>query len=98
MTMAAACYAGSLEHLLARMEPIDLLIRAQVARFRGMHLEDEQFRGLYVSEEQVDALLTAPLGMPAWLLAGRKDRALPEALACARRVSAKEDATLDANV
>ena len=89
-------YASSLEHLLARMEQIDLLIRAQVARFRGLHQEDEQFRGLYVSEEQVDALLAAPLGRPAWLMADADDRAAPDALA--RQVSDKERAALAAGV
>jgi ATP-dependent 26S proteasome regulatory subunit len=91
-----SCYADSLEHLLARMEQIDLLIRAQVARFRGLHLEDEQFRGLYVSEEQVDALLAAPLGRPTWLTTAADDRGPPAALA--REVSDRERATLAAGV
>ncbi len=89
-------YANSLEHLLARMEQIDLLIRAQVARFRRLYREDEQFRGLYVSEEQVDALLSAPLGMPAWLLTASGDRAQPDALA--HQVSEKERATIASGV
>ena len=53
-------FAHSLEHLLAELERVDLLIRAHVAAFRAAQTEDEQFRGLYVSEQQVDALLAAP--------------------------------------
>ncbi|SAL28143.1 ATP-binding protein [Caballeronia humi] len=60
-------FAGSLDHLLAELERIDLLIRSRVAAFRACQPGDEQFRGLYVSEQQVDALLAAPLGKPAWL-------------------------------
>lgn len=94
--MAVSPYRNSLEHLLAKLEQIDLCIRAQVARFRGMQLEDEQFRGLYVSEEQVDALLAAPLGMPAWLL-----DPLPGAAyhaASARDIARQESATIEAGI
>ncbi|ALL70935.1 ATPase, AAA family (plasmid) [Paraburkholderia caribensis MBA4] len=106
--MAVAPYTSSLEHLLARLEQIDLMIRAQVARFRGVQLEDEQFRGLYVSEEQVDALLAAPLGMPAWLLDATPDAAhhgSPHAAhqathhtAVSRQIAERESATPGANV
>ena len=59
-------FVDSLEHLLAELERIDLLIRAQVACARKLQTEDEQFRGLYISEEEVDALLQQPLGRPYW--------------------------------
>jgi ATP-dependent 26S proteasome regulatory subunit len=61
-------FANSLEHLLAEMERIDLLIRFQIARCCKLHAEDEQFRGLYISEREVDALLRKPIGMPQWLV------------------------------
>ncbi len=48
-----------LAHLLAAMEVIDLMIRAQVVRFRAHHRRDDAFRGLYISEEDVDWFATA---------------------------------------
>lgn len=92
--MAVSCYESSLEHLLARLEQIDLKIRAQVARFRSMQREDEQFRGLYVSEQQVDALLAAPLAMPAWLL--EQSPNAEHHTAIARRIAEHESATIEA--
>jgi len=59
-------FESSLQHLLAELERIDLLIAAQVARARRLHADDEQFHGLYISEEDVDALLRQPLGRPRW--------------------------------
>ncbi len=59
-------FADSREHLLAELERIDLLIRAQVACARRLQADDEQFRGLYISEEEVDTLLQQPLGRPYW--------------------------------
>ena len=61
-----ASFENSLQHLLAELERIDLLIAAQVARARRLHTDDEQFRGLYISEEEIDALLKQPLGRPRW--------------------------------
>lgn len=61
-------FANSVEHLLAELERIDLLIRSQVARLRTLQAEDEQFRGLYVSDQEVDELLKNPIGVPQWLL------------------------------
>jgi len=60
-------FSNSLQHLLAELERVDLLIRAQVAQIRKLQTEDEQFRGLYISEQEVDALLQRPLGKPQWL-------------------------------
>src|SRR5215510_8003840 len=59
-------FESSLQHLLAELERIDLLIAAQVARARRLHADDEQFHGLYISEEDVDALLRQPVGRPRW--------------------------------
>jgi len=63
---AENCFAGSLQHLLAELERIDLLIAAEVAQARRRCELDEQFRGLYISEEDVDALLRRPTGLPQW--------------------------------
>ncbi len=60
-------FASSREHLLAELERLDLLIRAQVTHVRKLQAADEQFRGFYISEEEVDALLQQPIGRPYWL-------------------------------
>jgi hypothetical protein len=60
-------FADSVEHLLAELERIDLLIRARIAGIRKVQAEDEHFRGLYISEEEVDKLLLRPMGTPQWL-------------------------------
>ena len=64
--VTASMFASSLQHLLAELERIDLLIAAEVARARRLHMDDEQFRGLYISETEVDLLLRQPAGQPRW--------------------------------
>src|SRR5262249_44337286 len=64
--VAVSAFASSLEHLLAELERIDLLIAAEIARARRLHAGDEQFRGLYISEAEVDLLLRQPVGQPRW--------------------------------
>ncbi len=61
-------YSSSMEHILAELERIDLLIQVQVRRARQLHQNDE-FQGLYISEQEVDSLLAQPIGMPRWALA-----------------------------
>lgn len=67
-------YATSVEHLLAELERVDLMIRARIAQVRREQSEDEHFRGLYISEQEVDELLRKPLGAPQWLIATAPDR------------------------
>jgi SpoVK/Ycf46/Vps4 family AAA+-type ATPase len=62
-------YTTSLQHLLAELERIDLLIQAQVFRARQLQTGDDQFRGLYLSEQEVDTLLAQPNGLPCWATA-----------------------------
>jgi len=66
-------FENSLQHLLAELERIDLLIAAQVARARNAYRQDEQFRGLYIPEEEVDDLLNQPAGRPRWTNANAGD-------------------------
>lgn len=61
-----APFAVSLQHILAELERIDLLIQVQVWRARQVHLADEAFQGLVITEEEVDALLEQPAGLPNW--------------------------------
>lgn len=51
-------FATGIEHLLAELQVLDLLLRRQVMRLRAAHLflEDEM-RGLYISDGQINALL-----------------------------------------
>jgi SpoVK/Ycf46/Vps4 family AAA+-type ATPase len=58
-------FATSVQHVLAELERVDLLIRAQVWRARQVQTADE-FQGLYISEQEVDSLMAEPAGMPQW--------------------------------
>jgi SpoVK/Ycf46/Vps4 family AAA+-type ATPase len=64
--MAGDYYATSVQHILAELERIDLLIRVQVMRARQLHQMDSEFQGLYIPEEEVDQILAEPAGMPNW--------------------------------
>ena len=59
-------YKSSLEHVLAELERVDLLIRVQVERARGMLQDQGELQGLYISEQELDALLAEPAGLPRW--------------------------------
>ena len=63
------CYSNSVEHILAELERIDLLIRAQVWRARQVHQTDEAFQGLYISDQEIDDLMGEPAGLPRWATA-----------------------------
>ncbi|HEY6303630.1 MAG TPA: ATP-binding protein [Terriglobales bacterium] len=62
-------YATSLDHLLAELGGVHLLVAAQVKRARQLHKADEQFQGLVIAEEEVDELLTRSSGLPRFGLA-----------------------------
>jgi hypothetical protein len=59
-------YTTSLQHILAELERIDLLIQVQIRRARQMHMADSEFQGLCISEQEIDALLKQPIGLPCW--------------------------------
>ena len=67
-------YNQTLAHLLAEMERVDLLLRAQVAHARQLNTVDERFQGLYISEHELDALLVRPNGVPSWALGSDEHR------------------------
>lgn len=55
---SARPFASGLEHLLAELDRLRLLLHREVLRLRATGLlTDDRFRGLYISDEQVDALL-----------------------------------------
>jgi SpoVK/Ycf46/Vps4 family AAA+-type ATPase len=64
-----AYYRNSIQHVLAELERVDVLIRAQVMRARQIQKVDNEFQGLFISEAEVDALLDQPLGLPRWAAA-----------------------------
>ena len=59
-------YTTSLQHILAELERVDLLIQVQVRRARQVHMADSEFQGLCISEQEIDALLKQPIGLPRW--------------------------------
>jgi len=59
-------YTTSLQHILAELERVDLLIQIQIRRARQVHMADSEFQGLCISEQEIDELLAQPLGMPSW--------------------------------
>jgi AAA+ superfamily predicted ATPase len=61
-------FNDTLSHLLAEMERVDLLLRAQVSHARQLNSVDERFQGLYISEQEINRLLDSPNGVPSWAL------------------------------
>ena len=60
-------YSNSLQHLLAELSRLDLLIRAQVWRARQRHgNDDEGLSAFYIPEAEIDALLEKAIGPPTW--------------------------------
>jgi AAA+ superfamily predicted ATPase len=80
-----------LQHILAELERIDLMIRLQVWHARQIQQVDEHFQGLYIADEEVDALLTEPAGLPRWALTDS-----PLAQADVRRVLSRMAEKIDA--
>jgi hypothetical protein len=66
MTADAHAYRASLEHLLAELERLDLLIRFQVWRARQRADADLALRAAYIAEDEPEQLLDRLAGIPAW--------------------------------
>jgi len=62
-------YKTSLQHLLAELERIDLLIQVQLQRLQTIQSTDTQFQGLYISDRELEELLEKPIGVPRWVAA-----------------------------
>jgi hypothetical protein len=62
-------YTTSLQHLLAELERIDLLIRVQVWRAQQGQTGNPAWQGLYIADEEITALFDQPLGLPRWATA-----------------------------
>ncbi|BAZ70730.1 MAG: AAA family ATPase [Pelatocladus maniniholoensis HA4357-MV3] len=61
-----AYYPTSIEHILAELERIDLLIRVQIWRMQHIQTGDNELQGLLISEQEIEQLLTKPIGLPRW--------------------------------
>ncbi|RMF77759.1 MAG: AAA family ATPase [Chloroflexi bacterium] len=59
-------YTSSLQHILAELERVDLMLRVRIWYARQVKQSSDPFAGLYLSDEAVDALLARPLGAPFW--------------------------------
>ena len=46
-------YKTSLQHILANLERIDLLIQIQLQRLQKLQSTDPEFQGLYISEQEL---------------------------------------------
>ncbi len=78
-------YTTSVQHVLAELERLDLLIQAQVWQARRASAAgNEGLQGLYVSEEEIIELLAQPRGLPRWAAAPGPP-ALPEVQAALAR-------------
>ncbi|MGH3943124.1 MAG: ATP-binding protein [Pseudonocardiaceae bacterium] len=63
-------YSTSLQHVLAELARLDLLLRIQVWRLRQSNgAPDEGLSAFYIPDAEVDALLDKPVGFPAWVVA-----------------------------
>src|SRR6185369_16207472 len=76
-------YPTSRHHVLAELERIDFLIRAETQRSRQTAQEDDAFQGLYISEQELDALLAGPAGLPRWAAVPQR----PEIAAALARIA-----------
>ncbi len=93
-------FTCSMEHILAHLERIDLLVRAHVSMARATYAADPALKGLYITEQEVDALLTKPLGAPNWALdAASSDAALHSSTEkLRRRLAEREEEILSEGV
>jgi len=60
-------YTTSLNHIIAELELIDLIIQAHASQVRHANSDSDEFRGLYISDKEIDHLLTKPIGSPRWM-------------------------------
>jgi len=61
-----APYGNSLEHVLAELERLDLLVRVQVWRARQRAADEDGWRAVYIAEHEPEELLDRVVGTPSW--------------------------------
>src|SRR5450432_3921660 len=57
-------FASSLDHILAEIGRVELLVRAQVAKARQVSAGADEYKGLVISEQEVADLLRRTPGSP----------------------------------
>jgi hypothetical protein len=60
-------FESSLQHLLAEIERIDLLIQIHLNQSRETLSDSSPFAGVIRTEDEIDRLLEQPLGAPRWI-------------------------------
>jgi SpoVK/Ycf46/Vps4 family AAA+-type ATPase len=55
-------FSTSIEHILAELERIDLLIKLHVLQAQSVYQNKAEFQGLFISEQEVERLLNQPIG------------------------------------
>ncbi|MDT7578999.1 MAG: hypothetical protein QOK35_263 [Pseudonocardiales bacterium] len=79
----------SLQHVLAELEWLDVLLRVQAWRVRASHGDDPELAGLYAPDTDPDTLLDRPLGTPPWTAAALDDDVRAAVAAALDRCSAR---------
>ncbi|VAW33422.1 ATPase, AAA family [hydrothermal vent metagenome] len=64
-----AKFTSSLQHILAELTRLDLLIRVQVWRLRQARDSDVNLSPFYIPEEEIDVILDKEMGAPPWATA-----------------------------
>ncbi|MBK8902435.1 MAG: ATP-binding protein [Anaerolineaceae bacterium] len=59
-------FTHSLQHILAELTRLDILLRVQVWRARQLAGAEDQLHAFYIPEEEVDVLLEKPIGLARW--------------------------------
>ena len=60
-------FSTSIEHILAELERVDLLIKLHVLQAQRVYQNKAEFQGLFISEQEVERLLKQPIGRPIWV-------------------------------
>ncbi|MCA9961819.1 MAG: AAA family ATPase, partial [Anaerolineales bacterium] len=59
-------FTSSLQHILAELQRLDLLLRVQVWRLRQARDHEVNLSSFYIPEEEVDDILGSDVGTPLW--------------------------------
>lgn len=101
-SMDAPLFTNAIDHVLAELQRVDLLLRRQVRRLRAAHLlTEDPYRGLYIPDEHVDVLLqAAPPGtsVEAVLPAGESARLALELASLESRLAMRRRASREAGI
>ncbi|MBI1277540.1 MAG: AAA family ATPase [Anaerolineaceae bacterium] len=94
-------FVNSLQHILAEIERIDILIRSQVARSNALGSGQDELQGLYISEQEIEILLQKPIGLPRWLAINHplsEENVQKHLSDLAQSISARKNTSLQKNI